>query len=221
MVRTVLQVGSPPSRRPPAMCPVALDGSSCVTHQSATCPDAFAPCYAPLPLTFLARRVRVPDVKEFVPQKIIVHHSASPFGDYAIIDSWHALRGFHVLVGKKIVHCGYHFIILNGVYRSNAGYDIKLDGHIDTGRPITVRGAHCKGRNFDSIGICMIGPAKKPDKSYSELQILTLTQKVRELCATFSIPFSSVYGHKEWDDAKPLCPMLDMIAFRASLDTTD
>ena len=39
---------------------------------------------------------------------------------------------------------GYHFVI-------------GLDGQVHEGRPIEETGAHTKGHNFDSIGICYIG----------------------------------------------------------------
>lgn len=52
------------------------------------------------------------------------------------IDLWHKRRGF-----RKI---GYHFVI--GIY-----------GNIEIGRPLGEVGAHVKGHNKESIGICYIG----------------------------------------------------------------
>ena len=59
-------------------------------------------------------------------------------------------------------------------------YVIDLDGKVEVGRPLTMTGAHCKGWNDHSIGICYVGgldifgnskdtrtPAQK--KSMSEL----------------------------------------------------
>ena len=71
-------------------------------------------------------------------KEIIVHCSATPEGkDYSIdtIRKWHLQRGF--------ADIGYHYII----YR---------DGSIHTGRDESVIGAHCKGHNSNSIGVCYI-----------------------------------------------------------------
>ncbi len=43
-------------------------------------------------------------------KRIIIHHSASDFGDAKLIDKWHKERGW-----KGI---GYHFVVLNGKRRS-------------------------------------------------------------------------------------------------------
>ena len=74
--------------------------------------------------------------------QIIIHCSATPEGkDYTVadIDRWHKARGFKMI--------GYHYVI----YR---------DGSIHTGRPLEMVGAHCKGHNAHSIGICYIGGAR-------------------------------------------------------------
>ena len=71
--------------------------------------------------------------------KIIVHCADTPDGkDFTIkdIDRWHKERGWQC--------CGYHHVI-------------RLDGTIENGRPLAQIGAHCKGYNENSIGICLIG----------------------------------------------------------------
>lgn len=52
------------------------------------------------------------------------------------IDRWHRERGFNEI--------GYHYVI-------------DLDGTIEQGRAIEKIGAHCKGYNANSIGVCYIG----------------------------------------------------------------
>ena len=72
--------------------------------------------------------------------KIIIHCSATPpHKDFSAED----IRDWHVK-GNKWSDIGYHYIV-------------KLDGSMEYGRPIEVPGAHCKGHNQDSIGICYIG----------------------------------------------------------------
>jgi len=69
----------------------------------------------------------------------IVHCSASPQGrgdDAATIHDWHCERGFSGI--------GYHMVILeNGVMQS--------------GRPEYWIGAHARGHNAHSLGVCLIG----------------------------------------------------------------
>ncbi len=71
--------------------------------------------------------------------KIIVHCSATQEGrdlDAAEINRWHLKRGWNGI--------GYHYVVL-------------LDGTIEYGRSIYKQGAHVKGENEGSIGICYIG----------------------------------------------------------------
>ncbi len=72
-------------------------------------------------------------------KEIIIHCSATREGrNYTVadIDRWHRERGFFCI--------GYHFVI----YR---------DGSIHVGRSVEEVGAHCKGHNTVSIGVCYIG----------------------------------------------------------------
>ena len=78
--------------------------------------------------------------------KIIIHCSATPEGrevNAETIDRWHRERGFSMI--------GYHYVI-------------GLNGQIEEGRPEKMVGAHCKGHNGESIGICYIGGMDKDNK---------------------------------------------------------
>ena len=78
--------------------------------------------------------------------KIILHCSATQEGqefDVNDIKQWHLQRGF--------TDVGYHYVIL-------------LDGTIQDGRDIRTIGAHCKGQNYGSIGICYIGRIRRKCK---------------------------------------------------------
>lgn len=70
---------------------------------------------------------------------IVVHSSASPEGredTIEDIDRWHRARGMRGV--------GYHYVI-------------ELDGVVFEGRPLSMQGAHVRGWNAHSIGICYIG----------------------------------------------------------------
>ena len=73
--------------------------------------------------------------------KVIVHCSDSDYpqhDDAAVIKKWHLERGWEDI--------GYHFVICK-----------KQIGLIQRGRDIDLVGAHCKGVNTTSIGICLTG----------------------------------------------------------------
>ena len=70
---------------------------------------------------------------------IVIHCSATKEGaDYST--DW--IRSEHIRRGFRDV--GYHYVI-------------RLDGTIEMGRPIEEAGAHVKGYNDHSIGVCYIG----------------------------------------------------------------
>ena len=71
--------------------------------------------------------------------KVIIHCSDTKINQKFSardIDNWHKKRGFREI--------GYHFYI-------------GLDGKIEEGRNLNEVGAHCKGQNENSIGICFEG----------------------------------------------------------------
>lgn len=132
--------------------------------------------------------------------KIIIHCSDSEWGDAEVIDHWHKNRGWD---GN-----GYHHILLNG-RRTHGVYEKKLDGVIEPGRPLDKVGAHCKGQNKDSIGICLIGRSHFS----SEQLFISLPGLVKSLLNKHNLTINDVYGHYEFNSGKT-CPNLDMDAVR-------
>lgn len=122
--------------------------------------------------------------------KIIIHCSDTPDNlDITAedIESWHIQRGFDEI--------GYHYVVLR-------------DGIIIQGRDIERIGAHTKGHNTGSIGVCWVG---KNYIGYDQME--GLLDIVYELCKEFEISSHNVYGHYEFNDQKT-CPNLDMDTFR-------
>lgn len=124
--------------------------------------------------------------------EIIVHCSATPEGRHVTvedIDRWHRQRGFDSI--------GYHFVIY-------------LDGSIHKGRPTQQVGAHCKGHNANSIGICYIGgcaaDGKTPKDTRTEAQRASLVRLITELRRQY--PNATVHGHREY--AAKACPSFDV-----------
>jgi len=134
--------------------------------------------------------------------KIIVHCSASEWGDAEVIDSWHRDRGFKCI--------GYHDVILNGLRAYEGVYEPNQDGVIEHGRGYAEIGAHCKGYNEDSIGICLIGM-----RFFTLEQFRVLIGHIGDLMQRFpNVDLGSVYGHGEINPGKE-CPTFDMNFIRS------
>jgi len=90
-------------------------------------------------------------------------------------------------------------------------YVIKRDGTLQLGRPIEQAGAHVRGHNLTSIGICLVGGMDKRTgkavNDYTDEQWQTLTMVVGGLTNQF--PGSQVSGHNDWTNAKT-CPNFDV-----------
>jgi hypothetical protein len=128
-------------------------------------------------------------------KEIIIHCSASTFGNAVLIDSWHRKNGW-----DKI---GYHFVILNG-WLSKDLFDESLDGLLETGRHFLEQGAHTKGHNKDSLGVCLIGEEGK----FSRSQLLALSKLIGGLKGKF--PEAEVKFHSDYNKDKPWCPGFDV-----------
>lgn len=168
---------------------------------------------------------------------LVVHLSASRFGDADLIKSWHVSQGWSTI--------GYHGVILNGVRHSTDPYVKSLDGMIQPGRDERIIGAHCKagGMNSVALGCCCIGtpgflpkgaePAPEEVTKYPYLtmaQFHALRHWIDANCkqyglyplGTFKHPFTGkiipvVTQHSDHDKGKPLCASLNMDVLRSYL----
>jgi len=126
--------------------------------------------------------------------ELIIHCAATPNGRHFTIkdiDNWHGERGFkrNPLAQKfhapTLAHVGYHFVI-------------DLNGRLACGRALTETGAHAKGHNAVSIGICLIGTDK-----FTPAQWQTLRDYV--LCLRHRFPAIAIIGHNYVNHHK-ICP---------------
>ncbi len=119
--------------------------------------------------------------------KIIIHCAATLEGKNftaADIDAWHKKRDW--------VSIGYHYVIL-------------LDGTVEQGRPLEQTGAHCKGYNTGSIGVCYIGGRDQygnPKDTRTPAQKEALEALILELQRKH--PKATVHGHNEFSNKT--CP---------------
>lgn len=142
------------------------------------------------------------DVKQAI--SVVWHVSASGFGNAALIDSWHRQKGWNGI--------GYSYVILNGWIASGV-YNSRFDGHVETGRPLDSDpflekgefGAHVKGWNKKSVGICFIGKSGK----LTDSQLFSGLELTWELEKQFKN--INLFQHSELDPVgKPNCAGLDM-----------
>ena len=85
-----------------------------------------------------------------------------------------------------------------------------MDGKVELGRSEAKPGAHCKGHNSDSIGICYIGGLDengKPADTRTELQKAALAGLVAGYKQRF--PNAKVIGHRDMPNVHKACPCFD------------
>lgn len=123
--------------------------------------------------------------------RIIIHCSATP-PDRDIgaeeIRRWHLGRGW--------ADIGYHYVI-------------RRDGTLESGRDEDRIGAHTKGYNHGSLGVCLVGgvtTSGDPLYNFTEAQMVCLKALVIRLVDRH--PGATVHGHNEFS-AKS-CPTLDI-----------
>lgn len=105
------------------------------------------------------------------------------------INQWHKQRGWDSI--------GYHYVI-------------RRNGQIEKGRDESIAGAHCRGYNQSSIGVCCVGgvaeDGKTPEDTRTEEQKRALVQLVRTLKRKY--PIATIHGHNEF--APKACPSFNV-----------
>jgi hypothetical protein len=165
-------------------------------------------------------------------KEIFIHCSGLPYGTYVGIDQYHETRrdsrgncwtGVWDEKRGKQIYCGYHYVI-EGAYTEKHNFTLKQpnplrDGRVVTGRPENKIGAHVRGRNSQSIGICYIG------LSISVYQLLALQSLLLRLLNDYNhLRVDNILGHYEVygnaDETNKLlktCPNMRMDVFRSYL----
>lgn len=136
-------------------------------------------------------------------RKIVMHCSASEYGCVHVIDEWHRARGWSGI--------GYAYLVLNGRPFADSDYVPALDGFVEYGRPADRVGAHVKGHNHDSLGVCLVG-----DTRFTAKQVEAAVHLVRGLLRQYDLEATDVFGHRDFTDAKT-CPNFETVFFRELL----
>ena len=103
---------------------------------------------------------------------IVIHHAEAKECSIADIHRWH--------LDYRWSGCGYH-------------YFIRKDGSIYIGRPEDTIGAHCRGNNIQSIGICLEGNFNKEDIQIK--QINALVKLCKDIMTRYNI--EEIREHRE------------------------
>jgi len=115
-------------------------------------------------------------------KRIVIHCAATREGENFTVKD---VRKWHI-EGRGWSDVGYHYIIL-------------LDGTVQSGRPVQKIGAHTKGYNNDSIGICYIGGLDKEGKAKDTRtpgQKKSLKKLVSDLKEIYDI--EEIKGHRDY-----------------------
>ena len=80
---------------------------------------------------------------------------------------------------------------------------IQRSGKIENGRPEYWIGAHVKGKNMNSLGVCLIGRKNFTKKQYTSLERILKTWKL-------SYPHANIVGHCDTGNTSKTCPNFDV-----------
>lgn len=116
--------------------------------------------------------------------KFIVVHCSDTNDNLKALD----IHKLHLNFGWEGV--GYHKIIEN-------------DGKIVNGRPEFWKGAHVRGYNDQSLGVCLIGKNK-----FSKAQFISLEKILKDWKKKYKN--TKIIGHYEISDSNKTCPNFDV-----------
>ena len=123
---------------------------------------------------------------------IIVHCTATPEGrDIGMKE----IRQWHVC-GQGWADVGYHYLV-------------RLDGTIESGREEHLAGAHCKGKNYCSVGVWYVGGCTADGRTAKDTRTPEQKTALRTLISQLlqRYPHATVHGHREF--ARKACPCFD------------
>ena len=123
--------------------------------------------------------------------KVIIHCTATPENRKTTLEEvtlWHRKRGFKTI--------GYHYLI-------------HLNGEVSRGRLEKDIGAHCKGYNSNSIGVCYVGGC---DSNFKPKDTRTHEQRhaLRMLIEYLSDKYKGVTIHGHYEFSNKSCPSFNI-----------
>jgi hypothetical protein len=126
---------------------------------------------------------------------VIVHHSATgpnvtakQIRDYHVKQRGWLDVGYHGLISKESGHWGFV-----------------------EGRPLSLTGSHCPGKNQTHLGLCLIGNFQFTTPPIEQLDATALV--LAEWCVAFDFSPENIYPHRQYRHTE--CPgMVNMLTLR-------
>jgi len=122
-------------------------------------------------------------------RRLVVHHSATSTGSAGLIRVLH--RG---VFGWDDI--GYHYVIGNGTTTA--------EGLVEEGRPEWAVGAHSRGNNGDSLGICMVGHFGETAPGTRQMQ--SLGELLSDMLGRYDLGREAIRLHRQMPDNSTSCP---------------
>lgn len=125
-------------------------------------------------------------------ETIVLHCAATPPNmdvNAVWIDKIHRARGWSQI--------GYHYVVTRS-------------GEVERGRPVWMQGAHVKGYNASTIGICYAGGVDadgKPEDNITAAQVDAVRKLVTKLREVFG--WMDLKGHRDLPNVRKACPSFD------------
>lgn len=125
--------------------------------------------------------------------EIVLHCSATREGQDISVET---IRSWHV-DGNGWSDIGYHAVIM-------------LDGTVELGRPLRRSGAHVKGHNSTTIGVCYIGGVEADGKTAKDTMTPAQEQAFRNYVTTMRSVLGplTISGHNQY--STKACPSFDV-----------
>ena len=121
--------------------------------------------------------------------EIIIHCSATREDQDITVET---IRKWH-MEGRGWSDIGYHFYI-------------DIHGEIHKGRDIAKIGAHCKGHNRNSIGICYCGGVEADGKTPKDTRLECQKEALVAVLRTLKAMYPNAVIHSHNDFANKACP---------------
>jgi N-acetyl-anhydromuramyl-L-alanine amidase AmpD len=120
---------------------------------------------------------------------LVVHHSGTPTGSATAFRVLH--RG---VFGWDDI--GYHYVVGNGT--------MTADGMVEEGRPEWALGAHSRGNNERSMGVCLVGDlnAARP----TARQMKSLGELLGDILNRYDLDRNAVRLHRQMPGNSTECP---------------
>lgn len=109
---------------------------------------------------------------------------------------------------------------IDRIHRDERSFDsigyhlvVRRNGVVEIGRPVDEIGAHARGWNHRSVGVCLVGGVRESDgetaeANYTGAQWRALYALVRDLLRRY--PAATVIGHRDLPGVAKNCPCFDV-----------